>query len=157
MPRPTDRARLAGFIAKYAPPVAKVARAVLPELRKTFRGTDELVYDNYNALAIAFSATERQKEIVLSIALYPRWVSMFVFVRGKLPDPKKILRGNGKSIRHVALEDLSVDSAPVRTIVRAAVKRAPMELPKRGGKIIIKAISRKQRPRRIVATKTKRR
>jgi len=116
-----------------------------------------LVYDNYNALAIAFSADDRQKGIVLSIALYPRWVSLFVFVRGKLPDPKKLLVGKGKSIRHVVLDDVDIDTPAVRTLIHAAAKRAPMELPKKGGRIIIKSISKKQRPRRIVAPKTKRR
>jgi hypothetical protein len=144
------------FIGKYSPSVAKTARASFASLRKMLPGANVLVYDNYNALAIAFSATDRQKEIVLSIALYPRWVSLFVFVRGKLPDPRKLLRGKGKSIRHVVLDDVSIRTPAVRTLISAAVKRAPKPLPKKGGRIIIKAISKKQRPRKV-ATQTKRR
>ncbi len=49
--------RLAGFIAKYTPEVQSVATAVLAKLRARLPGAVELVYDNYNALAIAFGPT----------------------------------------------------------------------------------------------------
>ena len=64
--------QLAGFIAKYSPPVARVAKAALVTLRKRFVGTQELVYDNYNALAIGWSPTGKVGHVICSIALYPR-------------------------------------------------------------------------------------
>ena len=51
------------------PYFARTARAVLPKLRRTFRGTQELVYDNYNALAIAWSPTGKVGDVICSIAL----------------------------------------------------------------------------------------
>jgi hypothetical protein len=38
----------------------------------------ELVYDNYNALAIGFGQTERVSDVIFSIAVYPRWVGLFL-------------------------------------------------------------------------------
>jgi hypothetical protein len=80
--------QLAGFIARFSPDVARVARAARAKIRKQLPGAFELVYDNYNALALAFGPTDRASDAILSIALYPRWVSLF-FARGaKLPDQR---------------------------------------------------------------------
>jgi hypothetical protein len=108
------------------------------------------VYDNYNALAIGFGPTERTSELVLSLTLYPRWVSLF-FVKGAdLPDPQKLLTGTGKAIRHVVLEDAArLDSPAVRELIADALQRAAPPLDStRPGRIVIKSISAKQRPRR---------
>ncbi len=51
--------QLAGFIAKYTPEVQSVATAALAKMRARLPGAVELVYDNYNALAIALGPTER--------------------------------------------------------------------------------------------------
>ena len=154
MPRPTDRARLAGFIAKYSPPVAKVARAVLPKLRKAFRGTHELVYDNYNALAIGWSPSGRTSDVICSIALYPRWVTLF-FLRGKgLPDPDRRLRGSGSRVRSIVLEHgvKTLDETAVKRLIAAAIASAPIATApvarRAAPETIIMSVSPNRRPRR---------
>ena len=67
----------AAFLAKYDAPIAVTARRALTKMRKLVPGAVELVYDNYNALVIGFGATERASDAILSIALYPRWVTCF--------------------------------------------------------------------------------
>jgi hypothetical protein len=85
--------------------VAKAARA---RVRKLLPGAFEFVHDNYNALALAYGPSERTSEVVLSIALYPRWVSLF-FARGAtLPDPSGVLRGSGNRMRHVVPERIEI-------------------------------------------------
>jgi hypothetical protein len=144
--------QLAGFIGKFSPEVALVAKAARAKIRKLLPGAVELVYDNYNALAIGFGPTERASDAIVSIALYPRWVSLF-FLRGvQLPDPQGLLRGSGTKVRHIVLERAAIlDTAPVRTLVRAAVARHPKRIA-RGSRTrtIIKSVSAKQRPRRPV-------
>jgi hypothetical protein len=49
---------LADFLGKFDPRVAALAKSALSKLRSRLPGAFELVYDNYNALAIAFSPTE---------------------------------------------------------------------------------------------------
>ena len=141
--------RLAQFIAKFSPEVARVAKVARTRVRRLLPGAFELVYDNYNALALAFGPTEKTSEVILSIALYPRWVSLF-FARGaELPDPSGVLRGSGSLIRHVVLEPLSVlDSVPVRGLIGAAVATHPKPLGPGRGRTIIKSVSVRQRPRR---------
>ena len=141
--------QLARFIAKFSPEVAGVAKAARAKVRNLLPRAFELVYDNYNALALAFGPTERTSEVILSIALYPRWVSLF-FARGaRLPDPDRVLRGTGNQMRHVVLERIEVlDSAPVRTLIKDAVATHPTPFGAGRGRTIIKSVAAKQRPRR---------
>ena len=142
--------QLAGFIAKYTPEIGAAAKAALAKMRKRLPGAVELVYDNYNALAIGFGPTERASEAILSIAVYPRWVSLF-FLRGAgLRDPQKLLKGSGKQVRHIVLDDVRLlDEPAVRALVSQALEAAAKPLDaKARRRIVIKSVSAKQRPRR---------
>jgi hypothetical protein len=141
--------QVAAFIRRYSPEVAQLARQARRKIRQLLPGAVELVYDNYNALALAFGPSEKPSELILSIALYPRWVSLF-FTRGAdLADPQGLLRGSGSKIRHVVLEGAAMlDSAPIRALIRDALATHPRRLPRSGGRTIIQSVSAKQRPRR---------
>lgn len=140
---------LARFLAKYTPEVAAVATAALARMRKHLRGAVELVYDNYNALAIGFGPTERASDAILSIAVYPRWVSLFFLQGANLPDPQGLLRGSGKRVRHIVLEDAALlDQPAVRGLIARALKAAKPLDGKGRRRIVIKSVSAKQRPRR---------
>jgi hypothetical protein len=141
--------QVASFIGRFSPEVARVARQARGKIRRLLPGAVELVYDNYNALALAFGPTERPSDLILSIALYPRWVSLF-FTRGaELADPDGLLRGSGSKIRHIVLGQAAVlDSAPVRTLIREALATHPTRLSRGRGRTIIQSVSAKQRPRR---------
>jgi hypothetical protein len=140
--------QLSEFMAKYTPDIAARAKSAVEKIRTILPGAMELVYDNYNALVIAFGSTDRVSDLILSIALYPRWISLFL-VRGiDLRDPRRLLRGSGKSIRHIVLEDATdLDKPAVRALIAQAVKFSGKPLPVQG-RLIIKSISKKQRPRR---------
>ncbi len=141
--------QVAAFIGKYSPEVAQVAREARGKIRKLLPGAIELVYDNYNALALAFGPSERPSELVLSIALYPRWVSLF-FTRGAaLTDPHGLLQGSGSKMRHIVVKGAAMlDSGPVRALLKEALATHPTRMPKSGGRTIVKSVSAKQRPRR---------
>jgi hypothetical protein len=119
-------------------------------MRARLPGALELVYDNYNALAIGFGPTERASDAIFSIAVFPRWASLFFFQGAKLKDPEKLLKGGGKAVRHIVLEDAAtLDRPAVKALVKQALERAPKPLDKKArGRLIIKSISAKQRPRR---------
>jgi hypothetical protein len=142
--------QLAAFIAKYTPEIGALARAALAKMRARLPGAIELVYDNYNALAIGFSPTERTSDVIFSIALYPRWVSLFFFRGADLPDPQKLLKGSGKQVRHIVLESAAdLDKPAVKALMNRALERSAKPLDSANpGQIIIKSISARQRPRR---------
>jgi hypothetical protein len=86
----------------------------------------------------------------VSIALYPRWVSLFLLHGVGLPDPHKVLKGSGKQVRHVVLKNAeTLDEEPVQTLIGLAVERAgnPLDAA-RPNQMVIKSVSAKQRPRR---------
>lgn len=140
--------KLDGFLARYDPEIAKRAKAILKAMRKRMPGAVELVYDNYNALAIGFARGERLADVVFSIAVYPRWVSLFFAEGAALHDPKKLLKGSGNRMRHIVLGGPEALADPgVAALMDAALKRAPTGSAGKG-RIVIKSVSAKQRPRR---------
>ena len=145
----TPRRELDTFIDRYTPEIASKGRAILAKMRKRLPGAVELVYDNYNALAIGFAPGEKMSETVLSIVLYPRWVSMFFFVGSQLKDPRKLLKGSGSLVRHVVLETPEMlDDPSVEALIAQVVRLSPPIDKKAKNRIVIKSISANQRPRR---------
>ena len=146
------RAQLDSFIDRYSPEVARDARTALPFLGKRLPMATRLVYDNYNALVIGFGASEKVRDIILSVALYPRYVTLFFLHGVDLPDPHRTLEGSGSQVRSVRLQPISrLETAEVLALIDAAVANGK-PLPESGeGKLIIKSISAKQRPRRPTA------
>jgi hypothetical protein len=142
--------QLAGFIAKFDPKIAKLIRACRAEMRKLLPTAIELVYDNYNFFVIGYAATERASDAILSIAAASNGVGLAFLHGASLPDPLKLLLGNGKQNRFIRLPTTGpLKSAGVLTLIRAAVARAKRPLPTTGGGyMVIKSISKKQRPRR---------
>src|SRR5262245_45843172 len=143
-------AQLAVYLAKCTPEIVALAHDVLARMRERLPGAIELVYDNYNALVIGFGPTERASDAIFSIAVYPRWVNLFFLQGTELKDPKGILAGEGKYVRHIVLEVAStVDRPEVKALMRQALEIAPQPLDKKARRrIVIKSISKKQRPRR---------
>ena len=127
------------------------AKQALSKLRHLLPGAVELIYDNYNALAVGFSPTDRASDVICPIAVYPKWVSLF-FMRGvRLADPAGILPGSGNQVCHIVLEDAQTLERPeVRALLAQAVSSHPKAVD--GGKaqrIIIKSVSTRQRPRKL--------
>jgi hypothetical protein len=148
------RAQLARFIAAFTPEIAAQTRAILAKMRARLPGAVELVYDNYNALAIGFAPSERTSETVFSIAVFPRWVSLFFFRGRALADPHGMLRGTGNQVRHIVLDGPKRldDPAVVDLMAQALALAAPPIDPDRPRRLVIKSVSPTQRPRRPVTS-----
>jgi len=145
------------FLDAYSPEVAELARKTLAKLRKRLPNAKELVYDNYNALAIGFASTERASDGIFSIALYPMHINFFFLQGAKLPDPDGLLQGVGSVVRHIRLEDEKMlDREDVKAMMATAMKMAEVPFDKKTEyKLIIKSVSAKQRPRRLPPPKAK--
>ena len=142
--------QLAAFIRKFSPTDQRLIRAVRGALRKRFPTANELVYDNYNFFVIGYSPTERPSDAIVSMAARANGVGL-CFIRGAtLPDPDKVLLGSGNQTRFIRIDSLKVLERPeVKALVAAAIAQARPPLPAAGrGKLIIRSVSAKQRPRR---------
>ncbi len=145
-----SEAKLKAFIDKFSPADRKLIRSIRKAVRKRFTSAHELVWDNYNFLVIGYSPTERPSDAFISIAARANGVGLCFIHGAKLPDPKRVLQGSGKQTRFVRLESASdLDRPDVEALLKAAVIQSTVPLPeKRRGKLIIRSIAAKQRPRR---------
>jgi hypothetical protein len=126
--------------------VAALARAALAKMRILAPGATEQVYDNYNATVIAFAASDRRSDAWMSIAVYPRWVTLFFLDGADLPDPTGILVGDGSQVRGVRLKRAErLDDADVRSLIEAQLARHPVGGP---GNVVIKSVAKARRGRR---------
>jgi hypothetical protein len=144
------QAQLDGFIDKFTAEVAALTRTLLAKMKARIPGAVIPVYDNYNALAIGFGPTDRVKDVVLSLAVMPRWVTLCFTWGVRLTDPHELLKGEGNQVRHVrlmtaeALDDPRIDALIAQALANSGKPIDPGE-PHR---LIINSISAKQRPRR---------
>jgi hypothetical protein len=146
----TGEQQLANFIKKFDPKNAELIRSVRKTLRKRLPTANELVYDNYNFFVIGYCSTERPSDCILSIAAGANGVGLSFYYGVTLPDPHKLLQGGGSQNRFIRIESAATLARPeVEELIAAAVAQAESPLPKTGkGKLIIRSISKKQRPRR---------
>jgi hypothetical protein len=150
----TPKQQLDAFLAKYDPAVERTARRALVKMRKRLPGAVEIVYDNYNALAIGFGPSEKASLAIFSIVLYPRWVNLFFLQGAKLPDPGRRLKGSGKVVRSVRLDDNTLDDPEIQQLMEVALHRAKVGIdPAQRRQLVIRSISAKQRERRTGAKK----
>jgi hypothetical protein len=147
----TPREELDSFIEKFSDDVCAVARAAVKKMRAKHPTANVLVYDNYNALAIGFAPGEKTSEAIFSIAVYPKYASLFFLQSGAtLKDPTKRLEGTGGIARHIKLKSADdLDAKDIIALMQDALARAKAPFAQTGnGKIVIKSVSAKQRPRR---------
>lgn len=150
MPTPTPPQQLAGFIAKYTPAIAKQFKAATAKMRKRLPGAFALVYDNYNGLVMGFGPTERPSEALFSILAQPDHITLCFLQGVRLKDPKRILAGGGNQVRHVRLVDgITLDDREIVELMKQAMgDDRRMVDPATRRPLIIRSISKKQRPRR---------
>ena len=146
----TGEQQLAVFIEKFDSKNAALIRSVRKVLRKRLPTANELVYDNYNFFVIGYCSTERPSDCILSIAAGANGVGLSFYYGAALPDPLGLLLGSGSQNRFIRIESAATLTRPgVEELIAAAIKQAERPLPASGkGKLVIRSISKKQRPRR---------
>jgi len=127
-----------------------------------YPATNELIYDNYNAVAFGWSPTDRVGHTFCSIAIGRTSKNIhFGFYWGnEITDPKKILLGQGNQYRYVLVTDKKdfpaayikklMKEAYANSLAKVKDKRQMME-----GATIVKSISAKKRTLKTKASKKK--
>ena len=113
---------------------------------------NELIYDNYNALAFGWSPTEKVRQTFCSIAVGRSTKNVhFGFYWGsELIDPDKILLGQGKQYRYILVTDKKTfPKKYIKKLVEEAyvnsLSKVGDEKEIRHGLTIVKSISTKKR------------
>ncbi len=143
-------------LIKFLTPFDKKVQAIALKLREfvldTFPNTNELIYDNYNALAIGYSLSDKQKEMFCHIAVYSKYVNIGFDYGVDIDDPKQLLKGTGNRIRHITVTDFETfQRGYVKSLIKQAHKLALDKLDNKiqiiVGQSIVKSISaNKKRP-----------
>ncbi len=140
--------QLGEFIAKYDAPIRKLVRAARAKLRQRIPSAIEIVYDNYNALAIGYGPNEQTSKAIISLAVYPRWVNLYFLHGASLKDPTGVLQGSGRQGRFIKLESAAdLDLPEIASIIESAIDLSTVPFSKKKGYTLIKSVSERQRPR----------
>lgn len=121
---------------------------------------NELIYDNYNALAFGWSPTDRVSHTFCSIAVGRTSMNVhFGFYWGsEITDPKKLLIGEGNQYRYILVKSKNdfpetyikqlVKEAYANSLTKVKDKRQLMQ-----GNTIVKSISQKKREKKTATRK----
>lgn len=143
--QPTANAQFAAFLSRFPTEIVALVKRCLPRLRRTFPGSNQIVYDYANSVVIAFSMSERGYEAIVALAIFPRWVKLYF--DKSLPDPEGLLEGSGGKVRSVTLKTASdLERRDIQALIKAAIKHSGVTFPRTGStRMIIKPESKKRK------------
>ena len=96
---------LVKFLLPYPDKVKAAALWLREFVWDLYPQTNELIYDNYNAVAFGWSPTDKAGDVFCSIAVVSDHIN-FGFNRGvDIADPKKILLGDGSQYRFIRVRE----------------------------------------------------
>ena len=117
---------------------------------------NELIYDNYNAVAFGWSPTDKVGHTICSIAVgrSSKNVHFGFYWGSEISDPKKILMGQGNQYRYILVTDIKkFPKAYIKKLVKEAYANSLTKVkdPKQivSGQTIVKSISDKKRPDKV--------
>jgi len=106
--------QLLAFLKSYDERIQNLALDLRKYITKLVPQANELIWDNYNALAMAYSKSENLKDAFCHLAIYAKHIN-FGFNRGaELSNQTIILNGKGNLIRHIKVT--SIESFPAKEI-----------------------------------------
>jgi len=131
MQRPPDP-QLLGFLEDYDRPIIDLALALREIILEEVPDAAESIYQVYT-VAIWFGFSEKMKDMFCYITTNARHLNLG-FPRGAtLPDPNRVLEGEGKAMRHIKFTNQSDLERPfVRRYIRASIEQLG-EAASRGG------------------------
>jgi len=158
---------LVQFLAPFADEIKEVALWLREFVWDLYPDANELIYDNYNAVAFGWSPSEKLGETFCSIAVGSNKYVHFGFYWGaKLADPEKKLLGKGNQYRYIKVK--AKDDFPKAYIKKLlkeahAYSMAKMQtvpssksIPQVKGATIVKSVSPvKKRPGMVAMRKGK--
>ena len=110
------------FIEPYDEGIQKLTLELRNFITDLMPQANELIWDNYNAVAMAYSKSEKLKDAFCHIAVYSQHVN-FGFNRGaELTKATIKLNGKGKLIRHISVKNFqSFPKEDIKNMIWEAV------------------------------------
>ena len=116
-----NTSELKKFLAFYPANVQSLFLWLREFVWNAFPESNELIYDNYNALAVGWSVTDKLGHTFCSIAAFSEFVHFGFYWGSQIADPEKKLLGKGKQYRYIVIRDKN--EFP-KTYIRQLLKEA---------------------------------
>jgi hypothetical protein len=138
MERPPDP-QLLGFLKAYDRHISDMALALREIILEEAPDASESIYQVYT-VAIWFGFSGKMKDMFCYIATNAGHVNLG-FPRGaSLPDPNRVLEGEGKTMRHIKFASLREVERPfVQRYIRAAMEQAAPAGTRGSGQSVVKS------------------
>jgi hypothetical protein len=139
MQRPPDP-QLLGFLEAYDRPIADLALALRESILEEVPDASESIYQVYT-VAIWFGFSGKMKDMFCYITTNARHINLGFPQGASLPDPNRVLEGEGKAMRHIKFASHRDLERPfVRRYIRASIEQLGEAASTRGtGKSIVKS------------------
>ena len=144
--------KLLVFLEPFGDRIAELVMQLREFVWDLYPMTNELIYDNYNAVAFGWSPTDRQGHTFCSIAVGRSSKNIhFGFYWGnKLSDPEKILSGKGNQYRYILVTDITeFPKKYIEKLVQEAYSNSLLKVKDKNqiihGQTILKSVSEKKR------------
>ncbi len=138
------------FLKPYEKDIQETAFWLREFIWKEYPDCNELIYDNYNAVAVGFSPTDKMGDIFVSFAVYGAGVNLGFNRGSEIQDTKKLLKGSGSLYRHIRVNPDDFPKTYIVKLMADAYSNAVMRQKKDislQGETIVKSISpAKKRP-----------
>jgi hypothetical protein len=123
MERPPDP-QLLGFLEAYDRHIVELALALREIILQEAPDASESIYQLYT-VAIWFGFSGKMKDMFCYIATNAGHVNLGFPHGASLPDPNRVLEGDGKAMRHIGFASLREVERPfVRRYIQAAMEQA---------------------------------
>jgi len=148
MTRPPNP-QLLSFLDAYDRTIGDLALALREIILEEVPDASESIYQVYT-VAIWFGFSEKMKDMFCYIATNAGHINLG-FPRGAtLPDPNRVLEGEGKTMRHIKFTNIEdIHRNYVRRYIQASIEQLGETAPKRGtGKTIVKSSLKDTTPKK---------
>ena len=147
------------FLEPFPKTVSELALWVREFIWEQYPDCNELIYDNYNALALGWSLTDKLTHTFCSIAVFAKYIHFGFYWGSEIDDPEKRLSGNGKQYRYMIVVDKkALPKTYIRKLMKEAYANSLAKVKdktqlRKGMTIIKSALAVKKRPGNIVSKK----
>ena len=145
-----DTAELERFLQPFTGEITSVALWLRGFVWDQYPHCNELIYDNYNAVAFGWSPTDRLSHVFCSVAVFEKYLHFGFYWGSEIQDPEKKLIGQGNQYRYLLVKSISefpktyikklLKEAYANSMAKVKDKKQLMQ-----GNTITKSISAKKR------------
>lgn len=147
------------FLTPFPKEVQELALWLRDFVWDQYPNCNELIYDNYNALAFGWSVTDRLQHTFCSIAVFAKYVHFGFYWGTQIADPEKKLLGKGKQYRYIIVNNNNdFPKAYIKKLLKEAYANSLARVKNKAeiikGTTIVKSISPvKKRPGMVAPKK----